>query len=150
MLHHHIIRSFNRWIVYALIAALCLLLGMNAAGAEETAELAFRRLGVPVQGTVTVYREANRKSGEVTRIEPEEQCEIIGSADNYYHIRLGEHTGFVAKNKIRIETLPAKVEEALCTEVTLATSTPNRHTKYLTLQGIITAKEPLETLYAYV
>lgn len=130
--------------------ALAFLLCLNSALADSVNNRSFLQMGKPVKEVAFVYRDASRSSGEVLRIEMNEQCEIIGSAEKYYFVRFKNQTGYVQKNQLRVTPVQAAVEEALCASLTLETTTPNRHTSYLALQGSITASEPLQTLFAYV
>lgn len=133
-----------------LLAAALLFSVLAAYAAAETDGLAFRQIAVPAKGAVPVYRAANTKSGEIARLEADAQCEIVGAADTYYRVRIGDQTGYALKSKLKAQFVRARLPEALCDSLAPVNPAPTRHDKQLTFQGELTSGEPLETLLVCV
>lgn len=143
-------RTLKKWAV-CLAAVLLFLPFFGAAEAEEVFPRAFRQMGTPIKGTVSVYAGPSSKTEEIARLEENAQCEIIGAADaSYYRVRVGDRAGYALKSKLSVETVQSSVPEALCDGLVLQTATPSRHEEYFVLEGSITAVEPLESLCIYV
>ena len=149
MLYHSARRARGKRVLLTAVALLFMLLSGGAAAAEDR-PLSFRQMAQPEKGAVPVYEERSTKSREIARLEKGQQCEVIGTADPYYLVRVGDQTGYASQSRLTVQTVQADVAEALCGTVSLLTATPGRHEEYLLLQGTFTADEPLETLFIYI
>lgn len=121
---------------------------MGTAGNERL--LSFRNMVIPSGTSAAVYESENLKSNEIGRLQADEQCEIIGASDAFFHVRFNGGTGYVSRQKAIVRTVRDSVPESICDTVSLLTATPGCHDENLLLQGYATADEPLESLHVYI
>lgn len=148
MLHSYM-QSKHKWLL-SLAAALLMLVLICPGMAEENAALSFRQMAKPSQGTVTIFDAISKQKSAVAQVAKGEQCEVIGTADNYYRVLYNGQTGYALKSKLTVEAVQASVPEALCDTVKLKTPIPNRHETNLYIEGTITAEKPIKTLFIYI
>lgn len=132
-----------------LLMAACVL---SAALAEDAVPSSFRCLAEVREKQVSVYAEPGKKASVLAKASKGDSFEVIGEENGFYKVAFQDRAGYVSQKQVNLtaavpdEPLP----ENLCPAVSLLDPIPDRHEKYLTLQGTLENDNALDALFLLV